>query len=70
MSDTGRDGAALPPEQRLHLNMRPPSPATYRAPVISRGSWFFIVVGGVSALLLILFILSFVACALMAGEPG
>lgn len=62
--------AATPPEDhRLHLNMRPPSPATYRTPNISPAARFFIMVGAVCAFLILL-TLPLVIFALAAGEPG
>jgi hypothetical protein len=66
----GKQAVAPPGEHRLHLNMRPPSPATYRAPRISGGSWVLIVVGAVSAALIVLGFLSLLLYALVAGDPG
>ena len=70
MGKEEKKGPTPPAEQRLHLNMRPPSPATYRTPAMSMGNRVLVVVGAIGALLMLLCFLCLLLYALVAGDPG
>ena len=63
-------------DARLHLTMRPPPEPTYSSLGASRLGQigpvgrFFVVVGVISAILIVLAVASIVLFALVAGDPG
>lgn len=60
----------MPDRERLHLHLRPPSPPTYQAPRVTLVGRICVIVGVVSALLLLCGVLAVVLFGLVAGEPG